>query len=70
MRGLKPAFIALSLASTISLGGCFWSVGGGTQKVVKEHTAGEELTDLKRALDAGAVTPEEYEKLKKVYLSK
>jgi hypothetical protein len=54
----------------LSLGRCFWSIGGGSNRTVVEHTAGQRLTDLKRALEAGAVNPEEYDKLKKVYLSK
>ncbi|MCP5516410.1 MAG: SHOCT domain-containing protein [Verrucomicrobiales bacterium] len=46
--------------------GCAWSVGspsktGNTQQPTEHPTTGQELIDLKRALDQGAITPEEYE---------
>lgn len=59
---------ALALAAMLSLSGCFWSIGGGTQKTVVENSAGQQLTDLKRALEAGALTPAEYDKLREIYL--
>ena len=65
-RAVLPA---LGLLVLLPLGGCFWSIGGGTSRTVVEHTAGQQLTDLKHALDAGAIDQEEYDKLKKVYLS-
>ena len=70
MKGFRSALAVLGLLAVGSLGGCFWSIGGGTQKTVVEQTSGQQLTDLKRALEMGALTPEEYEKLKQVYLSK
>lgn len=70
MKRLRPMFPALALLLALPLGGCFWSVGGGSQKTVIERSAGEELADLKKALEAGALTPEEYEKLKQAYLNK
>ncbi len=66
----RAALLALGLLGMLSLGGCFWSIGGGTDRTVVEHTAGQQLTDLKRALDAGAISPEEYDKLKTAYLNK
>ncbi len=50
----------------VLLTGCAWSIGG-----TKEHTAsaqatrGQELIDLKKARDQGAITPDEYEAQKK-----
>jgi hypothetical protein len=70
MNRFRSAVATAGLLALLSLGGCFWSIGGGSQKTVVEHSAGQQLTDLKRALEAGAVSPEEYDKLKKVYLSK
>jgi hypothetical protein len=70
MIRFRSAVAITGLLALLSLGGCFWSIGGGTQKTVVEHSAGQQLTDLKRALETGAVTQEEYDKLKKVYLSK
>ena len=70
MIRFRSAIAAASLLALLSLGGCFWSIGGGTQKTVVEHSAGQQLTDLKRAIETGAVTQEEYDKLKKVNLIK
>ena len=70
MIRFRSAVASAGLMALLSLGGCFWSIGGGTQKTVVEYSAGQQLTDLKRALETGAVTQEEYDKLKKVYLSK
>ena len=50
----------------VLLSGCAWSIGG-----TKEHAAavqttrGQELIDLKKARDQGAITPDEYEAQKK-----
>jgi hypothetical protein len=70
MIRLRSVIAALGLAGLLSLAGCFWSIGGGSNRTVVEHSAGQQLTDLKRALDAGAINQDEYEKIKKVYLSK
>jgi hypothetical protein len=70
MIRFRFAMATAGLLALLSLSGCFWSIGGGSQKTVVEHSAGQQLTDLKRALEAGALSPEEYDKLKKVYLSK
>ncbi len=70
MIRFRSALAAAGVLALLSLGGCFWSIGGGTQKTVVEHSAGQQLTDLKRALEAGAVTQDEYDRLKKVYLTK
>lgn len=66
-----PRRLFLSIGLTpLLLAGCFWSIGGGEQKTTIEHTTGEQLIDLKRALDVGAITSGEYEKLRHVYLGK
>ena len=48
-----------------SLTGCAWSVGGqkgGT--TVNQPTQGQELIDLQRAHENGAITDEEYERMR------
>lgn len=46
--------------------GCAWSVGGGQKggSAVITPTRGQELIDLKKAHEAGALTDEEYERMK------
>lgn len=46
--------------------------GGGARATtnMSTTTTGQELTDLKAALDAGAITPDEYEKKRKEILKK
>jgi hypothetical protein len=70
MRGFRVALFYLGILALASSGGCVWSIGGGTQRTVVEHSAGEQLAYLKRAKEAGAISPEEYDRLKRVYLSK
>jgi len=52
----------LAVSGVLLLGGC-----GGTDVIqeVSSVSQGTELTDLKRALDAGAITPDEYERIRK-----
>ena len=62
MRRLQLSRIIILITSVIalSLTGC----GGGgadVQSDVRATTTGQELTDLKRALDEGVITQEEYE---------
>ena len=70
MRNLRALLVALALVTTPFLSGCFWSIGGGEERTTIEHTRGEQLIDLKRALEAGAITPDEYESLRKAILEK
>lgn len=70
MREFRIALGGLGLLALGSLGGCVWSIGGGTQRTVVERSAGEQLADLKRAQEAGAISSEDYDRLKRVYLSK
>lgn len=57
----------LAVSGVLLLGGC-----GGTDVVqeVSSVSQGTELTDLKRALDAGAITPDEYERIRKRILAR
>ena len=62
----KLIFAALFLGAAL-LAGC----RGGGAKVQQNYTTvsqGQQLDDLKRALDEKAITPEEYEKLQKKIL--
>jgi hypothetical protein len=45
------------------LTGCVGGVqlGGGTKSVVQPATVGQQLLDLKKAKDAGAISDEEYQ---------
>jgi hypothetical protein len=56
IAGGLAAFLVLMSAS---LQGCG---GGGSKTTVNSTTTGQELTDLKRALDEGVITQKEYDK--------
>ena len=62
--GLARGVVLLAVGGALS--GCAWSIGGEKQggTVVQKPTQGQELIDLKRALDQGALTEEEYDRLK------
>jgi hypothetical protein len=74
MRLLKPLGVLLTCAISAGLfGGCAWSIGDGDGKphtVSTQPTRGQELIDLKRARDQGAITPSEYETKKEQILAK
>lgn len=59
--------VAILIAATVSVAGC-----GGDEAVVAGYTVskGQELTDLQRALEAGAIDQKEYEHLKKIVLKR
>jgi hypothetical protein len=63
-RGIIPVMVAMVLATSLSACG-----GGGakstTQTDIKTTTTGQELMDLQKALESGAITQKEYEKQKK-----
>jgi|MudIll2142460700_1097286.scaffolds.fasta_scaffold3058048_1 uncharacterized membrane protein len=64
-------FVALTMVAAL-LGGCCGR-GGGTTKVestTKATTTGQELTDLKKAFDSGAITEDQYNKMKQEILDK
>jgi outer membrane murein-binding lipoprotein Lpp len=60
---------AVMLGVTLSIAGCG---GGGSEQAVARQTVsqGQELQDLQRALEAGAINEKEYEKLKKIVLKR
>jgi len=67
MRHILHAALA---AAVLALAGC----GGGgadanSQTNVKTTTKGQELQDLQKALESGAINQEEYEREKKKILS-
>jgi hypothetical protein len=49
---------------------CAWSVGGRHGDLTTQPTKGQELMDLKRAKDTGAINDEEYATQKKKILDK
>jgi hypothetical protein len=56
---LTPAAIALS--ALLMFSGCVASLGSGTKTETHNATLGQQLVDLKKARDAGAMTDAEYE---------
>ena len=61
---------AATLMLVGALSGCAWSIGGEKQAgpAVQKPTRGQELIDLKRAYDQGAMTEEEYDQQKREVL--
>jgi hypothetical protein len=68
MRLNRKLAVALLLVSTAAFVGC----GGGAE--VNQHVSsvsqGQELEDLKRALDQGAIDQQNYQKLQKKILER
>lgn len=62
MNILKRTCAALALAA---VAGCGWSVGSSSQEQVQRPTVGQQLIDLKKARDTGAITETEYAKKRK-----
>lgn len=54
-----PAFIGLSALT--SLTGCSWSVGSGAKNATILPTLGQQLVDMQKAKDSGAITDAEYQ---------
>jgi hypothetical protein len=50
--------------------GCAWSIGDGKGHSSVQATRGQELIDLKRAKDRGAISDSEYEAQKQQILAK
>ena len=51
--------------------GCSWSIGGAKEgSVSHEPTRGQELIDLKKAKDLGAISEQEYEAQRNKIMSK
>lgn len=66
---MKPILLAACVAAaTLTLTGC--GSHSKTTTNVSTTTAGQELTDLKAAYEAGAMSAEEYEKKRKQILKR
>ncbi len=67
---LVPATLALS--AILLFGGCVGglNLGGGTKTEVRNPTLGQQLIDLQKARDSGAITPAEYDAKKAELLTK
>jgi hypothetical protein len=58
-RNLVHASIAIVIMTLLA--GCAWEVGGGSKQVTIRPTMGQELIDLQKAKDAGAITDADYQ---------
>lgn len=63
---IRCLFAAVLLVSSLGLGGCI-IVGTDTET---RPTTGQELTDLKTALDRGAINQQEYDKQRTAILAR
>lgn len=63
MNARRMTYLALLMLGLLGGAGC--AMFNDTRMTYSRHvTTGQELIDLKKALDAGAITPTEYEDLK------
>ena len=60
MKKLIVPMLTVFSAMTL-LTGCAWQVGGGSKHVTMEPTVGQQLIDLQKAKEAGAISESEYE---------
>jgi hypothetical protein len=60
MKKLIVPILAVFSAITL-LTGCSWQVGGGPKNATMQPTVGQQLMDLQKAKDAGAITDSEYQ---------
>jgi hypothetical protein len=60
---MKKLFIPLLVvfSAMTLLAGCAWQVGGGPKTVTMEPTTGQQLIDLQKAKDAGAISDSDYQ---------
>lgn len=56
---LLPALISLSTLTLLS--GCTWSVGSGSKTVTAMPTVGQQLVDLQKAKESGAINDTEFQ---------
>ncbi len=75
MKKMKIFILSLLIICGAGLAGCCGSPGeggkGGTAEVnVKKHTTGQELIDLQKAHESGAIDDKEYEKQKEAILDR
>jgi hypothetical protein len=68
---MKKLFIpmAIGLSAMTLLSGCAFQLGSGTTTKVQNATLGQQLVDLKKAKDAGAITDVEYDTQKNKLLA-
>jgi PBP1b-binding outer membrane lipoprotein LpoB len=52
---------AVALSAMLLFSGCVASLGSGSKTVVNKPTLGQQLTDLQKAKDSGAITEAEYQ---------
>ena len=52
---------AIALSAALLLSGCVASLGSGSKTVINKPTLGQQLTDLQKAKDSGAITDAEYQ---------
>lgn len=72
---LRVFVLAFLFMTGVGLAGCCGSPGeggaGGKAEVkIKQHTTGQELIDLQKAYESGALTKEEYEEQKEAILER
>lgn len=60
MRKISIPLLVLVSAMTL-FAGCSWSVGGGPKNANIVPTTGQQLIDLQKAKDSGAITDAEYQ---------
>jgi hypothetical protein len=62
MKRMKKLFIPIlaTVSALWLLTGCAVSLGSGDKTVNQKPTIGQQLVDLKKAKDAGAITDAEY----------
>ena len=71
MRGLLKTLVVLVLCGALVFGAA--ACGGGGADVrsdISTTTVGQQLIDLKKALDAGAITQQEYQKARQKILDR
>ena len=54
-----PLIIAVAAMTLVT--GCAWQVGGDKHSELVQPTTGQQLIDLKRARDTGAISEPDYE---------
>jgi uncharacterized membrane protein len=64
---LKTLAAILLFAATLALSGCG---GGGAEVRADSNTTGQELLDLKKAYEAGAISEDEYEEQREKILDR
>ena len=67
---MKSSFIPILAVSGLILScGCAWEIGGGAKHAIIQPTLGQQLTDLQKAKEAGAITDSEYQAQKQKLLA-